>query len=359
MATNPANVNQPGFGIDTALVGCLFLIMLLLSGCGSRINGELPISPSSTNELTSVVPLPAETRTSSPVDTVTPPAPVPGIGSLLRSDKDGAALVYVPEGEFLMGSSDEPCDTCKGSPSYLDNKPQHTVRLNAFWIDQTEVTNKLYSLCVSAGACTPPASIASPTRSSYYRNPKFDLYPVVNIEWDQASQYCSWAGRRLPTEAEWEKAARGENGYAYPWGNDPPNDRLLNYNSPSRDTTEVGHYPDGQSPYGAYDMAGNVWEWVNDRYDENYYQVSPAVNPLGPDSDLQKSNSRVLRGGSWYYADGSFRSIFRFGVVPVDYLVRSDVRSWALQKYEETSIYGRSTYGLGTVGFRCAMDANP
>lgn len=106
-------------------------------------------------------------------------------------------------------------------------------------------------------------------------------------------------------------------------------------------------------------MAGNVWEWVNDRYDENYYQVSPAVNPLGPDSDLQKSNSRVLRGGSWYYADGSFRSIFRFGVVPVDYLVRSDVRSWALQKYEETSIYGRSTYGLATVGFRCAMDANP
>jgi formylglycine-generating enzyme required for sulfatase activity len=228
-------------------------------------------------------------ETSTPSQNISPPTSNTMLG------EDGATLVYVPEGEFIMGSN-------FGS----DEQPTHTVYLDAFWIDQTEVTNAMYAKCMSAGACQPPLGNSSSTRSSYYGNSEFNDYPVIYVDWNQAKTYCAWAGRRLPTEAEWEKAARGTDGNIYPWGNDAPNNNLLNYNSAVGDTTEVGKYPGGKSPYGAYDMAGNVWEWVNDWYRENYYQSSPVSNPLGPES----GQYHVVRGSSWYDNYG-VRSAFR------------------------------------------------
>ncbi len=188
-------------------------------------------------------------------------------------------MVYVPEGEFLMGSADSDPDA--GS----DEKPQHTVYLDAFWIDKTEVTNAAFALCVQAGAC-------QTTGADFSEKPN---HPVVAVSWNDAAAYCEWAGRRLPTEAEWEKAARGTDGRIYPWGDGAPDATLLNYNGNIGGTTEVGSYPDGASPYGALDMAGNVWEWANDWYDSSYYSNSPSENPQGPST----GDARVLRGGSW------------------------------------------------------------
>lgn len=307
----------------------------------------------------------------SPVSVIDTPAPAPtsdlepkqilDVGSTIVSEKDGATLVYVPEGEFLMGSN-EIRTSLNGeqSPSYYDNHPQHSIFLDAFWIDKFEVTNRQYALCVSAGGCALPANLKSVTRPRYFGEPDFDDYPAVYVDWYMATAYCEWAGRRLSTEAEWEKAARGEKGNIYPWGSEIPNDALLNFDSPNRDTNEVGKYPNGASPYGALDMAGNVWEWVNDWYHSSYYQFSPDVNPPGPDSsDHSTSPVKSLRGGSWYFQEGSLRSIFRYGVIPVNDLVRSDLRSWLVPDYSDTSKYGKPPHGLGTVGFRCAASVTP
>ena len=220
---------------------------------------------------------------------------VPGIGSTMVSGKDGATLVYVPAGEFTMGSD-----------SNSDEQPIHKVTLDAFWIDQTEVTNAMYSLCVKDGGCNPPSSILSWTRDSYYDNSEFDNYPVIYVDWNMAKTYCEWADRRLPTEAEWEKAARSIDGNIYPWGSDAPNNRLLNYNSAVGDTTEVGAYPDGVSIYGALDMAGNVWEWVSSLYKAYPY------DPADGRENLTSSDARVLRGGTWRDIEDNVRSANRF-----------------------------------------------
>lgn len=232
----------------------------------------------------------------------------PTLGSTEVSEKDGMVLLYVPEGEFTMGSND----------GETDEKPLHTVRLDAFWIDKTEVTNAMYALCVKAGACQPPF-FGLP-------NSSYDNYPVVYVSWNDATDYCGWAGRRLLTEAEWEKAARGTDGRKYPWGNDAakPSMNLLNLTN-GRGTTEVGRYPSGASPYGALDMAANVSEWVADWYADDYYKNSPAENPLGPTSGQFK----VLRGGAWG-RDA--------------YHVRAAVRGWS----------GPSDLS-GWDGFRCAF----
>jgi formylglycine-generating enzyme required for sulfatase activity len=233
------------------------------------------------------------TTTSAPPTTTPQPAAV--------SEKDGMRLHYVPAGTFIMGSD-------LGGPN---ERPAHLVTLDAFWIDETEVTNRMYALCVTTSACRPPSNNASSTRKSYYDNPQYADYPVILVFWKDAQNYCTWAGRALPSEAQWEKAA-SRNGPTYPWGNRAPNKDLLNYNNDIGDTTEVGVYPNGMSFYGALDMAGNVWEWVNDWYDAAYYASSPSSNPPGPVS----GQYRVLRGGSWGDEDYSTRSAYRFNGPP-------------------------------------------
>jgi serine/threonine-protein kinase len=219
--------------------------------------------------------------------------------------------VYIPAGEFLMGSNSD-------SWAYSDERPQHNVSLDAYWIDQTEVTNAMYALCVQAGICQPPGSSSSYTRTSYYGNSLFANYPVIYVDWNDAQAYCSWADRRLPTEAEWEKAARGTDGRIYPWGDTSPNCSLANFWGNSGacvgDTTATGQYPSGASPYGVLDMAGNVWEWVTDFYGHAYYGSSPISNPTGP----ALGKLRVLRGGSWYGSMKLIRSAYRSG----DYFAR-------------------------------------
>lgn len=224
----------------------------------------------------------------------------------------------VPAGAFSMGSD-------SGS---ADEKPIHSVTLDAYYIDKYEVTNAAYKRCVDAGVCNPPKQSSSYTRDAYYSTPEFDEYPVIYVDWNMANAYCEWRGDRLPTEAEWEKAARGLDGRTYPWGENIDCDKA-NYGSCVGDTTEVGSYLDGVSPYGLHDMAGNVWEWVADWYDSDYYSNSPSSNPLGPSS----GQYRVLRGGSWVSVDNLVCSADRSGGAPDD-------------------VYN-------VVGFRCARGTSP
>jgi len=218
--------------------------------------------------------------------TETPSAPT----TTRTSPIDGMPQVFVPAGTVRMGGLDVHADD-------RDELPAHTVSLDAFWIDQLEVTNAMYMLCVQAGACTPPGDWASDRRSSYFNNEEFKDYPVVHVTWEQANTYCAWAERSLPTEAEWERAARGDDFRNYPWGDEPPSELYANFNRLVGDTSRVGSDAAGASPFGALDMAGNVWEWVADLYGIEYYSVSPQHNPTGPGTNT--TNLRVIRGGSF------------------------------------------------------------
>lgn len=221
----------------------------------------------------------------------------PSIGSTLTSDKDGAIMVYVPQGEFTMGLGDR---------DHLSN-PAHKVILDAYWIDRTEVTNAMYAKCVADGVCKEPIDKSSSTQSSYYSNSEFDDYPVIYVDWNMAEAYCEWRGDKLPTEAQWEKAARGTDGRIYPWGENidcsyanyywiSPDYSLWESNNYCvGDTTKIGSYESGKSPYGLYDMVGNVSEWVADWAGAVYEPNSTLVNPLGPATGVY----RMTRGSSW------------------------------------------------------------
>jgi formylglycine-generating enzyme required for sulfatase activity len=206
-------------------------------------------------------------------------------------------MVQIPAGCFAMG------DSYGGGAA--DELPVHNVCISAFAIDSTEVTNADYLECVADNGCTAPSSFSSRGRPDYYGDAAFSDYPVIWVTWDQARGYCSWAGKRLPTEAEWEYAARG--GLAmqrYPNGNEiacedanyarsSPLDPCWNYNGLDNDTHPVASYP--ANGYGVYDMAGNAFEWVNDRYLANYYESSPVNDPQGPTT----GSARVYRGGAF------------------------------------------------------------
>jgi formylglycine-generating enzyme required for sulfatase activity len=207
-------------------------------------------------------------------------------------------MVLIPAGEFLMGSKDGEADD--------DERPQHKVYLTGYWIYRTEVTVAQYrKFCQATGRQMPPEP------ESGWQN----THPIVNVTWEDAAAYAQWAGAALPTEAQWEKAARGTDGQVYPWGNDWDGDKCQNSvgNKNAGNTAPVGSFPAGASPYGALDMAGNVWEWCADWYDAGYYKNAPTRNPTAPATGTW----RVLRGGSWYcaYLVG-FRAAFRSGSRP-------------------------------------------
>ncbi len=234
-------------------------------------------------------------------------------------------MVFVPAGSFLMGSAE----------GEKDEAPPHTVFLDAFAIDRTEVTNAAYALFWKADGG--PESPHTPGSFEGAQWPDVARerpdHPVVGVTWFDAAAYCRWAGKRLPTEAEWEKAARGTDGRVWPWGGAFGGDtgRANVYSGGDgypQSTAPVGRFPSGASPCGALDMAGNVWEWVADWYGSDAYVRSPRKNPKGPD----RGGVRTLRGGSW-----------------------AATRVYARTTYRNSSFL--PTERLRDVGFRCAADA--
>lgn len=238
------------------------------------------------------------------------------------SQTDSVEMVVIPAGPFIRGSREG-----EGRP---DEYPRRKIILNAFAIDKYEVTNARYFKFVSQTNHKPPFNVYGDGPLASVAN--IDNLPVVQVTWHDAVDYCFWAGKRLPTEAEWEKAARGVNGQVYPWGNDARKAIYANYDREWQDKStlmEVTSLPEGRSPFGIFHLAGNVREWVQDWYDPQYYSQSPDRNPRGPDSGILK----VIRGGSWHSFLADLRAASR----------------------------GKGGFALKThgVGFRCAKDVSP
>lgn len=248
------------------------------------------------------------------------PATCPAAGASLGAPHLRAAaappaadMVRVPAGEFLRGSPP--------GVGLVDERPQRRIHLSTFDIDRREVTVAEYDRCVKAGTCAAPRCTASDQQPE--RRPK---HPAVCIPWEQARRYCAFVGKRLPTEAEWEKAARGTDGRLFPWGNDKPTCALANYSGCQKpeSTLPAGSLPKGATPYGALDLAGNVWEWVADWHHAAYYTTCPPRDPPGPFLGEKK----VVRGGAFSYAASEVGSHGR--------------------------TYDRPTVAYNHVGFRCA-----
>jgi formylglycine-generating enzyme required for sulfatase activity len=289
----------------------------------SQPNLRITIPPIVVNELTKVKvvrPVVVTTAAPKPVKPFTPTATFTALPKV--------PMALIPAGEFKMGSND-------GAP---DEKPVHLVYLNAFYIDKYEVSNFNYKACVDARVCAPPPNTSSYTRASYYGNPDYYNYPVIYATWEMAKKYCEWRGARLPTEPEWEKAARGTQAYTYPWGNTFRGNYLnycdkkcpfehadSNFDDGYTDTAPVDAYPQGVSPYGVFNMSGNVFEWTAD-----WYNVYPGGDPAA--SDQFGQNARVRRSGSWLDGQFHIRPTLRIG-------------------------HGGMTNWLDLTGIRCAQDA--
>ncbi len=271
----------------------------------------------------------APTPTPLPIPTIPPtPTPEPFI------TETGSRMLYMPGGIFRLGNDD----------GENNEKPSQLIRVDAFFIDETEVTNAQYALCVAAGVCNPPHSSEATYHDSYYGDPAYNDYPVIQVNWYDALTFCEWRGARLPSETEWEKAAGFDPAQAiklrYPWGdafdgtklnycdaNCPREKRDAQTNDGHQDTAPVGSYPDGRSPIGLYDMAGNVMEWVGDWYDPRYYFEIADTNPRGP----LEGGFKALRGGSWLSEEDELAVTVRGSFDP--------------------------TVARANLGFRCAMSA--
>jgi len=235
---------------------------------------------------------------------------------------EGREMVLIPEGPFTMGS-------VEGDP---DEAPEHQLYLKSYYIDSKEVTQAEYDRFVRMTKRGKPFVPVFEDDISKIVKPEL---PAIGMSWNDAGAYCKWAGKRLPTEAEWEKAARGTDKRTYPWGNDDPTSQLANYSVDGKRAWQgmstlspVGSFDEGKSPHGIYDMAGNVWEWVADWYDREYYQKSPEKSPTGP----KEGERRVIRGGSWNDPPVAIRTTARVSAEP--------------------------EYRDRTLGVRCAMDVS-
>ena len=255
----------------------ILLLFAIVSACGRSTPVPTMISASTNTPSPTETLLPTPTLTSTPTEVPREPTG-PQAGTTLLYN-DGSTLVFIPAGTFEMGGDGK------------DN-PVHTVSLGSYWIQKTEVTRAMYSNCFSAGGCVEVSKfkiIAYANDSAYWHR------PVAGVKHEQAQSYCAWMGGRLPTEAEWEYAARGSSGSIYPWGNDEPTCDLLNFNNCVGDVTRATNYQADRSPFGILGMGGNVREWVSDFFDGNYYKNSPRQNPTGP----IKGNYHAVRGGGY------------------------------------------------------------
>ncbi|MCA2001981.1 MAG: SUMF1/EgtB/PvdO family nonheme iron enzyme [Chloroflexi bacterium] len=233
---------------------------------------EIPATPTS---------LP--TATASP--TLEPSLPTPTSIPLEIKDSKNVPMRLIPAGEFVMGSDDA---------GDIASRPAQEIYLDAFYIDKFEVTNEMYDACAYAVKCRRPLQLGSPTRVTYFANPVYAKFPVLYVDWKMANAYCKWRGGRLPTEAEWEKAARGNDSRIYPWGNQEPDCSLANKSGCVGDTTPVDQHEAGQSAYGVFGMAGNVWEWTSSLFKPYPYKADDGRE------DPDASGPRVARGGSWH-----------------------------------------------------------
>jgi formylglycine-generating enzyme required for sulfatase activity len=307
--------------------------------------------------------------------TLAPPTEAPRltgmqeVGDTQTRIRDGMVMVYVPAGQFEMGMSDAQVDQalqlCRKANDdceqewFKDEKPAHTVALDAFWIDQTEVTNAMFTTFLNEQGNQVEEGVSwlepgaghggivyghiKENDGVFHPQAGYKDYPVIEVSWYGAAAYCAWVGGRLPTEAEWEFAARGPQAWVYPWGNTFDGFRV-NYCDAScpqawRDTpfddgfgqwAPIGSYPDGASWCGALDMAGNVWEWVSDWWSDDYFTYAPINNPQGPDT----GTLRIARGGSWFDESWRVSSSCRKALTP-------------------------SSYRMHWVGFRCVVPAQP
>lgn len=302
-------------GIIIALIGAIATIIVAILSILKETYSPMSATFTSTYIYTSTDVMTTSMPATTSIPNITPTQKNNQDFTYLMDEK-GIEMAHIPSGKFIMGGS-----------QFDDEQPIHIVFLDAYYIDKYEVTNSAYKVCVDSGVCDPPANTASLTHGYYFGNPQFANYPIISMTWYQAKTFCAWRGGNLPTEAQWEKAARGTEGNIYPWGDEfngnyanfcdkncPYPGGNMDYDDGNIENAPVGSYPLGVSPYGVYDMEGNVMEWTADWYDSNYYStlVDGVKNPLGP----LNGTDRVLRGGGWDDPEFNLQTAKRFPLVP-------------------------------------------